>query len=191
MLVPLCTGSIVSAACANSRSHGHLLLGVSSPAVSADGCGTSTAPPVDLGWVPLSCSPSPSAKARTRYEAIRELIYGTQVSMPIVLFVKHTTDSFKSRPWQATSWLALPMAPPDWWLAPGANSANVFEHRLSLNVRVVPYGHVHVLTQTCTQDLGRVHNYVLVSDCASHVTRCAIQHYESRDGRLLVCLRVQ
>ena len=106
--------------------------------------------------------------------------------MPIVLFVKHTTDSFKSRPWHGTSWLPLPMAPPDWWLAPGANSANVFEQRLYLKVRVVPHGHVHVLPQTCTQDLGHVDNCVLVSDCASHVTRCAIQHYQSRDWRLLV-----
>ena len=64
--------------------------------------------------------------------------------------------------------------------------SNCIEQRLSLKVRVVPYGHVQVLTQTCTQDLGHVHNYVLVSDCASHVTRCASQHYQSRDCRLLV-----
>ena len=106
--------------------------------------------------------------------------------------------TFVARPWHATSWLACSMVQTDGWLATGASSANV---SVTTSVSgVLRQNSMHVCSwpclvvmfvcdppvQTCTHELGHVHQRVLVRDRASHATRCAIQQDQERDGRLLV-----
>ena len=64
-------------------------------------------------------------------------------------------------------------------------SASVGSRRMFL---FVPDGNVRVSPpiRIRTRELGHVLDCVLVRDCASHATRCAIQRDQDRDGKWLV-----
>ena len=84
------------------------------------------------------------------------------------------------------------MASTERWLVPRTCWDHVclrrFGSELQAHVFSGADGHVRVSppVQTCNHELGHVIDCVLVRDCDSHATRCAIQHDQEREGKLPV-----